>query len=73
MASVTQAEKERDGAKQEARVDQLVVTSVGDAKARVEVNISKALKSLAAAKESEHRSKAEIASLKTKLTHVEVE
>ena len=46
--SVIQAEKDRDEAKQEARVAQLVVMIVGDAKARVEVDLNKALNSLAA-------------------------
>ena len=46
--SVIQAEKDRDEAKQEARVAQLVVVIVEDAKTRVEVDLNKALNSLAA-------------------------
>ena len=50
-ASVIRVEKERDDTKKEARVAQLVVASAGDAKARVEVDLTKALNSLAAVEE----------------------
>ena len=72
-ASVTRKEKERDKAKQEARVAKLVATSAGDAKDRVEVDLSKALDSLEATEEGERRSEAEIAPLDTELTRVEAE
>ena len=49
--SVIQAKKERDEAKQEARVAQLLATSAGDAKAKVEADLTNALNSLAAAEE----------------------
>ena len=55
MASIIRAEKERDEAKQEARAAQLVALAAGDAKARVEVDLTKALNSLAAAKEGGRR------------------
>ena len=71
--SVAQAEKERDEAKQEARVVQLVATVEGDAKARVEADMTKALNSLAAAEEFRCQSKAEIALLEAKFALVETE
>ena len=49
MVSVIQAEKERDTAKKEARAAQLVATAVGDVKARVEIDLTKALNSLVVA------------------------
>ena len=70
-ASVIRAEKERDEAKQEARAAQLVATSVEDAKARVKVDLTKALNSLVAAEEGERRSEAEIARLENELARVE--
>ena len=71
--SVIRAEKERDEAKQEARATQLVVASIGDAKARVEVDLTKALNSLAVAEEGGQRSEPETARLETELAHVEAE
>ena len=71
--NVTRTKKERDDAKQEARAAQLVATTAGDAKARVEVDITKALNSLAATKEGGRRSKAEITYLKAEFAHVEAE
>ena len=55
MARAIRAEKERDEAKQEARAAQLVAMSVGDAQARVEVDLTNALNSLAVAKEGGRR------------------
>ena len=72
-ASVIRAEKERDEAKQEARAAQLVATEAGNPKAKVEVDLTKALNSLAAAKESGCRSEAEITCLKAEFSRVEVE
>ena len=63
MARVIQAEKERDAANQEAKAAQFVATAAGDAKARVEVNLTKALTTLAATEEVRLRSEAEIAHL----------
>ena len=57
------AEKERDEAKQEAMVAQLVATVVGDAKARAEDDLTKALNALASAKEGGRKSENEISSL----------
>ena len=73
VASIIWVEKERDEAKQEAKVPQLVATSAGDAKAWVEVDLSKALNSLAAMEEGGHRSEAEIARLETELARAEAE
>ena len=72
-ASIIWTEKERDEAKQEARAAQLDATATGDAKARVEVDLTKALNSLASVEESGRMLKAEIACLKTEFTQVEVE
>ena len=69
--SVIRVEKERDEAKQEAREAQMVAAAVGDAKARVEVDLTKALNSLAATEEGNSRSKAEITRLETEFAHVE--
>ena len=66
-------EKERDEAKQESRPTQLVATTVGDAKARVEVNLTKALNSLAAVEEGGGRSKAKVAYLEAEFAHIEAE
>ena len=65
--STTRAEKKRDEAKQEARVAQLLATSAGDAKARVEVDLTKALNSLAAAEECGQRSEGTTALLEAEL------
>ena len=48
-----------------------MATSARDAKARVEVDLSKALDSLAAVEEGGRRSEAKIARLETELAHVE--
>ena len=45
----------------------------GDAKARVEVDLTKALNSLAATEEGWHRLEAEIAHLEAEFAHVEAE
>ena len=47
--SVIRAEKERVEAKQEAKAAQVVAMAAGDTKARVEVDLTKALNSLAVA------------------------
>ena len=47
VANIIQAEKERDEAKQEARVAQMVAAAAEDAKDKVEVDLTKALNSLA--------------------------
>ena len=51
----------------------MVATATGDAKARVEVDLTKALNSLVAAEEGERRSEAEITCLKAEFSRVEVE
>ena len=71
--SVIRAEKERNEAKQEARVANMIVAEARDTKAKEEVDLTKALKSLAAAEEGGCRSKAKIASLKTEFTRVDDE
>ena len=63
MLSFIQVEKERDEAKQEAREAQLVAASADDAKAKVEVNLTKALNSLVAAEEGEHKQRSPSQSL----------
>ena len=73
MANVTKAEKERDEAKKEARVAQLVTTSTRDSKARVEVDLSKALDYLVTAEEGRCRLEAKITCLETELARIEVE
>ena len=50
-----------------------MATSTGDAKARVEVDLTKALNSLAAAEEGGSRSEAEITRLEAELAHVKAE
>ena len=50
-----------------------MATTAGDAKARVEIDMTKALNSLAAAEEGGLRSEVEIACLETEFTHLEVE
>ena len=55
---IIRVEKERDEAKQEAEMTQLVAKAAEDSKARVEVDLTKALNSLAAAEEGGFRSEA---------------
>ena len=50
-----------------------MATVVGDAKARVEVDLTKALNSLAVAEEGGPKSEDKIAHLETELAHVEAE
>ena len=50
-----------------------MATSAGDAKTRVEVDMNKALNSLAAAEEGGRRSKAKISRFETELALVEAE
>ena len=71
--SIIQAENEKDKTKEESRVAQLVATVEGDAKARVEADLTKALNSLAIEEEGERRSKAEVARLKAEFARVEGE
>ena len=73
VVSFIRVEKERDEAKQEAREFQLVVAAEGVAKVKVEVNLTKALNSLAAAEEGGCRSKVEIARLEAEFTCIEAE
>ena len=66
-------EKERDEAKQEARVAQLMATIARDAKARVEDDLTKAFNALAAAEEGGRRSKVEISRLEAERTSLLLE
>ena len=50
-----------------------MATTAGDSKAKVEVDITKALNSLATTKEGGRRSEAEITCLKAEFAHVEAE
>ena len=60
---ITQVEKERDKAKQEAKVAKLVAIIAGDSKERVEDDLTKTLNALAATEEGGCRSEAKIARL----------
>ena len=71
--SVIRAEKERDEAKQEAQAAQMIVTAAGDAKVRVEVDLTKALTSLEAVEEGGRRLEDEITRLEVEFAPVEVE
>ena len=51
----------------------MIAVATGDAKARVEVDLIKALNSLADAKEGERRSEAEITCLEVEFARVEAE
>ena len=73
VASVIRAEKERDEAKQESRAAQMIVATTRDAKARVEVDLTKALNSLAATEEGGRRSEVETTWLKAEFARVEAE
>ena len=71
--SIIQAENEKDKTKEESSVAQLVATVIGDAKPRVEADLTKALNSLAIEEEGERRSEAEVARLKAEFARVEGE
>ena len=73
MTSIIPTKQERDEAKQEAKAAQLLDTSAGDAKVRVEVDLTKALNSLAGVEEGGHKSEVVIACLKDELANVEAE
>ena len=66
-------EKERDEAKQEAKVALLVASAVGDARARAEEDLAKVQKALAAAKEGMRKAEAETAHLKVERTSLLLE
>ena len=70
---IMRAKKERDEAKQEAKVAQLVATTAGDAKARVEDDLTKALNALAAEEEGRRRLEAQIACLEANRTSLFLE
>ena len=67
------AEKERDEAKQEAKVTRLTAVAAGDAKARAEDDLTRALNALEATEEDEHRLEAEIACLVVERTSLLLE
>ena len=60
---IERAEKERDEAKQEAKVARLMAVAMGDAKARVEDDLTRALDALATAEEDWRRLEVEVARL----------
>ena len=60
---IQRAEKERDEAKQEAKVAYLIVVAVGDAKARVEDDLSRARDALKTAEEEGRMLGAEVSCL----------
>ena len=63
MEKIKRVQKERDEAKQEAKVARLAVTTIGDAKARVEDDLARVLDALVAAKEDKRGSEAGITCL----------
>ena len=63
MEKIKRAEKEREEAKQEAKVARLAVTAAGDAKARVKDDLARILDALAAAEEDGYRLETKIACL----------
>ena len=65
---IKRVEKEREEAKQEAKVARLAVTAAGDAKARVEDDLARVLDALAVAEEDRRRSEAEIIRLTVERT-----
>ena len=74
MEKIERAEKEREKVKQEAKMARLVVTAVaGDAKARVEDHLTRALDALVAAEEDGRRLEAEIARLAVERTSLLLE
>ena len=73
VARIIRAEKERDEAKKETRAAQMIAAAAGEAKFKVEVDLTKALNSLAIAEEGGCRLEAEITRLEAKFTYVEVE
>ena len=73
MACVILEEKERNEVKQEVRAAQLVAMSVGNSKARAEVDLTIALNSLVAAKEGGRRLEAEVTRLVAELARLETE
>ena len=68
MEKIKRAEKEREEAKQEAKVARLAVTSAGDVKARVEDDLAKVLDALEDEEEDRPRSETEIARLAVERT-----
>ena len=71
--NIKRAEKEREEANQEAKVACLVVIAAGDAKARVEDDLARAIDALATAKEDGRRSKAKIGHLSVEQTFLLLE
>ena len=66
-------EKEREEAKQEAKVALLAAIVVGDAKVRVEDDLARVLDALVAVEEDERKSEAEIARLAVERTSLLLE
>ena len=63
VEKVERAEKERDEAKQEARVARLTAVAVGDAKARAEDDLNRVQNSLAAAEKDGRSLEADVSRL----------
>ena len=66
-------EKERDEAKQEAKVAHLVANMASNARARAEEDLDRVQEALADAKEGRHKAKAEAARLEVKWTSLLLE
>ena len=70
---VERAEKERDEAKQKAKVARLTTVAIGDAKARVEDDLTRARGALASVEEDRHRLEVEVARLVVEQTSLLLE
>ena len=66
-------EKKRDGDKQEAKLARLVASGSGDARARVEEDLTRVQEALAAAEESRCKTEADTARLKVERTSLLLE
>ena len=60
---ITRMEKERDGAKQEAKVARLVASATGDTRARGKKDLARVKEALAATEEGRHKAEAGTACL----------
>ena len=70
---MTGTEKERDEAKEEARIARLAAVATGDAKMRVEDELARVQDALVVMEEARHKAEAEVASLKVERTSLLLE
>ena len=73
MEKIERAKKERDKAKQEAKVARLTAVAAGDSKARVKDDLSRAIDALETAEEDGHKLEAEVACLTVEQTSLLLE